>query len=331
VPTRKLEVVGIVVDLHSSTGRMVHSKSAEEPMTSASIVLRKLLAGTLDYLLFLLLVSLYIAAFGRRGQDNVYEIGGFAHFVSLAFLWILYFPICETYLNATPVMSLFKLKVVQNNGLKLAFGSALRRHLLDPIDVLVLSLVAFVPLLKPILGSRLGDLWAGTSVVEEYDSVEVSANLTPNQSIEIRQSRLHQHRGFVASVKGISIAVIPIALVLFAVENDLTWLILVVIQFTTLVRLTKRDKTKKAIRTWSIILVVIGSFKCISPLLIPSENFDRLVQSTVLGFSSLLVLAGACFLLFLNDYIYEEKINTANADDAADLDASSSPKAPAQH
>ena len=82
-------------------------------------------------------------------------------------IWWLYASVTEGFLGKTVGKSLFGLEVRQLNGEKLNFNIAATRRLFDVVDLfLSFGLVGLILVLKGRYGQRLGDLVAGTRVVD---------------------------------------------------------------------------------------------------------------------------------------------------------------------
>lgn len=137
------------------------------------LLLKRIIAGTIDYGFFLLILVTWFNLFGDRIETTEiikYEVRGWSNvFLTMTVLpifWVGYFPGCEAVFGYTPGKGLLDLKVIKKNGQKVPFSAAFKRHLLDFVDVMIFIALLMMPLLakKPL--RRLGDLWADTCVIK---------------------------------------------------------------------------------------------------------------------------------------------------------------------
>jgi uncharacterized RDD family membrane protein YckC len=87
-------------------------------------------------------------------------------FIPIIF-WFVYLIVIEIVLNATLGHYIMGLKVVKINHEMIDFKDSVKRHLLDPVDFLLLGIPAMISIKKTPLNQRLGDLWANTIIVLE--------------------------------------------------------------------------------------------------------------------------------------------------------------------
>ncbi len=72
-------------------------------------------------------------------------------------------------MGATPGHHGFNLKVLTLDRKEIAFKQALKRHLLDPIDILLYGIPALIAINNSEKHQRIGDMWAGTIVIDTAD------------------------------------------------------------------------------------------------------------------------------------------------------------------
>ena len=157
----------ILRDKPRSAGK---SKVDSESLVGADIVRRALprraAASVVDYGLFVTLAFSYVWALGTSIQPGTRVLSGSGHALLLLAGWFVYFPLCEMVWGKTLGKSLFHVKVVMYDGTKVTPVAALKRHILDPIDLVVFSLIA-VTFQSHSTPRRLGDLWSQTVVVRD--------------------------------------------------------------------------------------------------------------------------------------------------------------------
>jgi uncharacterized RDD family membrane protein YckC len=132
----------------------------------------------IDYALQLLFFFGWISTFGEvtltAGGGYAYNLEGPLAWVPLLF-WVAMVPGMKQWLGATLGNLLLGLKPVsirqRRSGVGLTLGQSIKRHLLDPIDLFFLGVVAIISMGCTKEQQRLGDLWAGTKVVIEQETM----------------------------------------------------------------------------------------------------------------------------------------------------------------
>ncbi|MGS2727992.1 RDD family protein, partial [Psychroserpens sp. BH13MA-6] len=127
-------------------------------------ILKRGLAGLLDYILYFTLFYISCLLFGEKTPT-----GGFTgnHLFFFFFgIWILLMVISEILFESTLGNFLFGLKAVRKNGEKMNFWQPLVRHCTDLIDMWPLGLVGILTIKFTKKNQRLGDIIAETIVVE---------------------------------------------------------------------------------------------------------------------------------------------------------------------
>ena len=131
------------------------------------VLARRAWAAILDYLLFLVILSVYISVFGEWVGNFTYYIHGLRHVLGVIILWFLYFPVVESIWGYTLFKGLFNLRVVPDRKGDFPLWNSLKRHLLDPVDFVILGLVAILLSTLRSDHKRLGDIVARSHVVRE--------------------------------------------------------------------------------------------------------------------------------------------------------------------
>ncbi|MEO6232057.1 MAG: RDD family protein [Ferruginibacter sp.] len=130
---------------------------------------KRIAACLIDYGLIFGFTFLYISAFGDIDSDGEKAVHGLMT-LPIPMLWFIYFVLIEALSGATPGHMLFKLKVVTiDNRSEINFSQALKRHLLDPIDILLYGVPAIVVIKNSEFHQRLGDIWAKAIIVDTTD------------------------------------------------------------------------------------------------------------------------------------------------------------------
>lgn len=134
-------------------------------------VLRAVAAAS-DYAIYGALYFAYVRFFGTETDDG-YKVEGCTHLLALVLAWFVLLPLPEGLFGQTFGKWVCDLRVVSLSGGAATFGQAVRRRVLDPIDLLsFFGLVAFIVAKNNPMSQRLGDLVARTRVVEDSRSPE---------------------------------------------------------------------------------------------------------------------------------------------------------------
>lgn len=96
------------------------------------------------------------------------EVTGFKALV-IPIVWFVYFIVIEAEYGATLGHKSFYLKVMSIDRKEIDFIHALKRHLLDPIDILFYGIPALIAVKYSVRHQRLGDMWAQTIVIDILD------------------------------------------------------------------------------------------------------------------------------------------------------------------
>jgi uncharacterized RDD family membrane protein YckC len=136
---------------------------------------KKIIATLLDYALVLIPTYMYIMYFGVDNNEGGKTVSGLLA-LPLPTFWFIYFVVVEAMYGATLAHQAFYLKVVTLNRKEIGFSQALKRHLLDPIDILFWGIPGIIAIKNTDKHQRLGDLWAKTIVVDTKDPEQYYLN-----------------------------------------------------------------------------------------------------------------------------------------------------------
>jgi uncharacterized RDD family membrane protein YckC len=125
---------------------------------------RKCIAIVLDYILVILLFWAYCKLFVHWDAKAEGYVGRGTEMVLFLIIYC-YFILTEYFFQQTPGKMLFRLKVVKTDGSKITFIDIVKRHLLDPVEILLAPPIAFIAVCATKKHQRIGDLIAKTEVV----------------------------------------------------------------------------------------------------------------------------------------------------------------------
>lgn len=141
---------------------------------------KRVAATLIDSSLFLVIFCLYIMKFGEPNDEGGYSINGLPSLLPEV-LWFLNVVLTERFFSATLGHQLFGLEVIPLRGSKLTFVKVFKRRLTDFVDlgftfgILALVLNRVMP-----MHQRLGDMWAGTVVIDQNDPLQ-STDFIPEE------------------------------------------------------------------------------------------------------------------------------------------------------
>ncbi|MEO6455076.1 MAG: RDD family protein [Ginsengibacter sp.] len=133
---------------------------------------KRIIATIIDYALFLLPVYLYINYFGQVDNEGVKTVSGLMA-LPIPISWLIYFVVIEACYGATIAYQGMYLKVLTIDRKEIEWTQAFKRHLLDPIDILMWGIPAIIAIKNSDKHQRLGDMWAKTIVVDTKDKEQV--------------------------------------------------------------------------------------------------------------------------------------------------------------
>ena len=129
---------------------------------------KRTLASIVDYGIFLSITFAYIMYFGEPDGEGGKSVEGlFALVIPIA--WFLYFVVIETINEATLGHQIFNLSVKTINRKPISLKQSFKRHLLDPIDILMFGIPARIAIKNSDKNQRLGDMWAKTIMIDLED------------------------------------------------------------------------------------------------------------------------------------------------------------------
>lgn len=122
-------------------------------------------ATLIDFVIYLPICFAYMFYFGEPNDERGYSVSGIKG-LPVIISWFLYFPVMETLRGQTFGHIITGLKVATVTGNSISFGQALKRRLLDCVDILAFfGLVAYITVKNTERNQRVGDIWANTIVV----------------------------------------------------------------------------------------------------------------------------------------------------------------------
>ena len=136
---------------------------------------KRIIATLLDYALFSLSAYIYILLVGQDNEEGGKTVTGFL-FTPIPIVWFIYFVVIEASNNATLAHQGLYLKVMTIDRKEIDWTQALKRHLLDPIDILFYGIPAIIAIKSSDKHQRLGDMWAKTIIVDIKDPEQYFEN-----------------------------------------------------------------------------------------------------------------------------------------------------------
>ena len=126
---------------------------------------RRFLAGLIDYLFIYGLFYAFALYYGSPNESGGYSVTGSAALVPIIF-WMVLTVGLEQVTGATLGNGIAGLKPLDADGRHNPdVFQSLKRHLLDPIDMLFFGIIAIIAIKNSPKHQRLGDQWAKTIVV----------------------------------------------------------------------------------------------------------------------------------------------------------------------
>jgi len=133
-------------------------------LASANTGWRRLGAAFVDFVIVMAVIGGYTRGFGEE-TGGVLQVRGLEAGLVVLSAWLVVFPFTEYVLQATVGKKLLGLAVVMEDGKRIAMSSALKRHLLDVVDLVLVSWLVPMIWSEKSAPPRLGDRWAHTRVV----------------------------------------------------------------------------------------------------------------------------------------------------------------------
>jgi uncharacterized RDD family membrane protein YckC len=141
------------------------TKDKSPAYTDSAAGWARIVAAIIDLAIVALVLGLYARWFGSPSAGGEYQVRGFHAAIVLIIVWLTLFPVMEFSLRGTIGKKILGLRVIMIDGSRLTFVSALKRHLLDIIDLVFVVWMVPVPRCESKSVQRLGDKWAKTRVV----------------------------------------------------------------------------------------------------------------------------------------------------------------------
>ena len=141
---------------------------------------KRIIATLLDYTVFLIPTYIYILYFGQDNDEGGKTVTGLMT-LPIPIVWTIYFVVIEACYGATLAHQGLNLKVLTIDRKQIEWTQALKRHLLDPIDVLFYGIPAIIAIKNSDKHQRLGDMWAKTIVVDTKDEEQFLINNPANR------------------------------------------------------------------------------------------------------------------------------------------------------
>ncbi|OYU96164.1 MAG: hypothetical protein CFE21_07055 [Bacteroidetes bacterium B1(2017)] len=134
---------------------------------------KRIFASILDYAIYFLSFFVYIMFFGTEIGNGEKTVTGLM-FLPIPIFWFCYFVLVEYRFGGTFGHLAFHLKVLTLKRKEIEFSQALKRHLIDPIDVFMYGIPAMIAILNSEKHQRIGDMWAGTCVIDLEDFEQIN-------------------------------------------------------------------------------------------------------------------------------------------------------------
>ncbi|WP_159799750.1 RDD family protein [Flavobacterium sp. MK4S-17] len=132
---------------------------------------RRFIAGFIDYSIIFMIDYSLIVKLGTTNDGKNYELNGLPALL-LPLFWLIMTVGIEKLTGATLGNGIVGLKpVCIKYNSKITALQSLKRHTLDLIDMMFFGVVAIITIKNTKHNQRLGDLWAGTTVVKSESPV----------------------------------------------------------------------------------------------------------------------------------------------------------------
>ena len=136
---------------------------------------QRILATIIDYGIFFIVTVIYCVSLGTESSEGVYSVYGLLA-LPIPILWFIYFVVLEAVNQASPGHDICKLVVVKTDGGKIGFTDAIKRRILDIVDIFFYGIPALICICNTPKFQRIGDLFADTIVVRRTDIVETEVS-----------------------------------------------------------------------------------------------------------------------------------------------------------
>ena len=136
---------------------------------------QRILATIIDYGIFFIVVGIYCVCLGTESSEGAYRVYGILA-LPIPIIWFIYFVVLEAVNQASPGHDICKLVVVKTDGGKIGFTDAIKRRILDIVDIFFYGIPALICICNTPKFQRIGDLFADTIVVRRTDIVETEVS-----------------------------------------------------------------------------------------------------------------------------------------------------------
>ena len=134
----------------------------------------RIAATLIDYSIYFIIIYVYVKMLGTSNDDGVYTVTDYLAFPPILF-WFIYFVVLEGTNQATPGHDILKLVVVRTKGDRIGLTDALKRRIVDIIDITFYGIPALICICNTPKFQRIGDLWADTVVVKRSNITEIES------------------------------------------------------------------------------------------------------------------------------------------------------------
>lgn len=129
---------------------------------------KRIVATLIDYTIFIVLFFLYVSYMGDDNGKGGKTVTGFFALI-IPIFWFAYFVLIEALYGATLAHQILGLKVLTLKRNEIELKHAFKRRLLDIIDIYFYGIPALIAIKNSSKHQRIGDMWAGTIVVDTKD------------------------------------------------------------------------------------------------------------------------------------------------------------------
>lgn len=159
----------------------------DHTLRTDSKLTKRAVAAAFDYSVYLIVFVWLVKTYGVQDGSN-YTLNDPKGWLVFIF-WFLYFPLMETVVGGTAGKLLQGLKVATLSGGRISLGQAVKRRLLDCVELFLFGVVAIITVKTTPRHQRVGDLWARTMVVGGDTRACVSCNTVLEISAEEMMDR----------------------------------------------------------------------------------------------------------------------------------------------
>ncbi len=128
----------------------------------------RIFAGFVDYMIIFILMVGVVYLLGEPNEEGGYTLNGSPGLIPYG-IWFIFTIGAEQVFGRTLGNYAADLKVlsIKEDSNKISILQSIKRHLLDPFDMMCFGIVGIVCIKSTKMNQRLGDLWADTYVKKE--------------------------------------------------------------------------------------------------------------------------------------------------------------------